>query len=328
MAEGGGVPSLRDWLSNWLGFHIPTVSMPQTVKNLDKAVSRILLAAGENVEVRIKANGGKHRAKGKIDVEGMYRTEEEKRKLENRAATVRVAIDEMNQDPSKQDAKQEIDEDWLNLYARIAEEKTSEELQSLFGKILAGEVRNPGKFSLRTLQFVSTLSREEAHKISTYFSFVLSARIVPNPSDINAEKNPGFSTRMLMEELGIASAASSIGGLSLKTQIGPGDKLPFIGTGLAIMVANDLDTEVQFELPGQALTRPGQELLAIASPPNTPLDYAKQVAQIVFTALKRRHSSGLTDGKIVVSVVDVVSDHGGLFLGRTLYTASVQSGSN
>jgi hypothetical protein len=174
------LPTMSDWIANWLGFQLPAIPMPQTVKNLDKAVGKILLAAGENAEARIKSNTGKAKAKGKIEVEGMYRTDEEKRKLENRAATVRIAVDEVNDKPQQQDAAQEIDDDWLNLYAKIAEDKTSEELQSLFGKILAGEIQRPGTFSLRTLQFLSTLSRSDAQEISRFFSYAIAGLYQPS----------------------------------------------------------------------------------------------------------------------------------------------------
>jgi hypothetical protein len=116
------LPTMSDWIANWLGFQLPSIPMPQTVKNFDKAVGRILLAAGENAEERIKANTGKAKVKGQIEIDGMDRTDEEKRKLENRAATVKVAVDEMNEKPTQQDAQREIDDDWLNLYARIAED--------------------------------------------------------------------------------------------------------------------------------------------------------------------------------------------------------------
>jgi hypothetical protein len=189
---GGNLPpSMSDWIASWLGFQLPSIPMPQTVKNLDKAVGKILLAAGENAEARIKSNTGKARAKGRIDVDGMYRTEEDKRKVENRAASVKVAVDELNDKPGQHDAHAEIDDDWLNLYARMAEDKTSEELRSLFGKILAGEIRKPGTFSLRTMQFISTLSRDDAHKISQFFSLVLEGQFVPLFQEINTEVEPG-----------------------------------------------------------------------------------------------------------------------------------------
>src|SRR5947209_6699526 len=117
MPDEPTLPTLSGWLSEWLGFQLPSIPMPQTIKNLDKAVGKILLAAGENAEARIKANTGKAKARGKIAVEGMYRTEEEKRKLGNRAATVAIAVDELNStsDQKEQvDAKAEIDDDWLN----------------------------------------------------------------------------------------------------------------------------------------------------------------------------------------------------------------------
>ena len=139
---GNALPSMSDWIANWLGFQLPSIPMPQTVRNFDKAVGKILLAAGDNAEARIKANTGKAKAKGRIEIDGLYRTDEEKRKLENRAATVKIAVDEMNDKPGQQDARDEIDDDWLNLYSRLAEDKSSEELRSLFGKILAGEIRN------------------------------------------------------------------------------------------------------------------------------------------------------------------------------------------
>ena len=161
----GGLPTLSDWIASWLGFQLPSIPMPQTIKNLDKAVGKILLAAGENAEARIKANTGKAKAHGKIEVDGLYRTAEEERKIENRAAVVQVAVDHINNESAKpgfEDAKADVDDDWLNLFARLAEDKSSDELKGLFGRILAGEIRSPGAFSLRTIQFLSTLSKEDA----------------------------------------------------------------------------------------------------------------------------------------------------------------------
>jgi hypothetical protein len=298
--------------------------MPQTFKNLDKAASKILLAAGENAEARIKANTGKQKAKGKIEVDGLYRTDEEKRKLENRAATVKVAIDEMNEKPAQQDAKQEIEDDWLNVYARFAEDKTSEELQSLFGKILAGEIRNPGTFSLRTLQFVSTLSREEAHKISKFCSFAFGGNIVPTPEDLNAEKVPGLRSRILMEELGIASSANPIGGLSFNCQVRPHSKYALIGSGYAIIVSNNADDSLKFAVACQVLTKPGQELIAIANPPKASIEYLKRVAQLVFGKIQMVRDDDLRGGKIVVSVVELLPVRGGVSEGKTVYVASAR----
>jgi hypothetical protein len=322
-AGDNALPSMSDWLANWLGFQLPTIPMPQTVKNLDKAVGKILLAAGENAEARIKSNTGKAKAKGKIEVEGLHKTEEEKRKLENRAATVKVAVDEMNEKPTQQDAQQEIDDDWLNLYARMAEDKTSEELRSLFGKILAGEIRKPGSFSLRTMQFVSTLSRDEAHRISMFFSFALSGKFVPLFQDVNEETEPGFTSRILMEELGLASSPNTVGGLALTYEMNPNSKFPLVGSGYGILITNTTNQGSKFQIPCQALTKPGQELLAIANPPQTSVEFLKKVAHAVFESIRSTRSEDLLSGKINVTVVSLIPVFNGLMEGPVVYTASM-----
>jgi hypothetical protein len=319
---GGNLPpSMSDWIASWLGFQLPSIPMPQTVKNLDKAVGKILLAAGENAEARIKSNTGKARAKGRIDVDGMYRTEEDKRKVENRAASVKVAVDELNDKPGQHDAHAEIDDDWLNLYARMAEDKTSEELRSLFGKILAGEIRKPGTFSLRTMQFISTLSRDDAHKISQFFSLVLEGQFVPLFQEINTEVEPGLNTRRLMEELSLASPPNTVSGLEISSDMTPQSKSMLRGIGHAVLVQNRTDVPVRFVVQCQVLTKTGQELVSIANPPPTPVEFLRRAAQAIFNNIQPKHSKELLAGQIVVTV-NVLAPASNGVLGPVVYTAS------
>jgi uncharacterized protein DUF2806 len=297
------LPTIRDWLSNWLGFQLPSLPMPQAMKNLDKAVGKILLAAGENAVERIKSNTGKVKAAGKISVEGMYRTEEEKRKLENRAATVKVAVDELNEKPPEQDAAAEIDDDWLNVFARMAEDKSSEELRSLFGKILAGEIRKPGSFSLRTMQFVSTLSKSEAEQISEFFSFVLFELIVPIKVD-GEGLGPPVHARILMEELGMATQPSVIGGLVINVTVAPHTNFLMKANGSGIIIVNGSEREIKLPLESQVLTTPAKELIKIASPPLTEMGYLKEVAQIIFEKIR---TGGHADEIVKLDTVQVVA---------------------
>jgi Protein of unknown function (DUF2806) len=149
------LPNFKDWVESYLGFQLPSVPLPRTLKNADKALAKVVLALGENVEARVRGGTKLVRAKSKITVDQLFRTAEEKRKFENRAAATRVALDEIKQAPGTVDATAEIEDDWLNFYAKLAEDKSSAELQQLFGRILAGEIRKPGSFSLKTLQLVS-----------------------------------------------------------------------------------------------------------------------------------------------------------------------------
>lgn len=68
---------------------------------------------------------------------------------------------------SAKDDPEEIDEEWLNLFWRYAESVSSEDLQSLWGKVLARQASGASPVSKRTLSFLSTLSREEAFWIES-----------------------------------------------------------------------------------------------------------------------------------------------------------------
>src|SRR5260221_4714448 len=53
-------------------------------------------------------------------------------------------------------------EDWVSRYIESASQVTDENMQQLWGRILAGEIKKPGSFSLRTLAVVSNLVEAEA----------------------------------------------------------------------------------------------------------------------------------------------------------------------
>ena len=73
----------------------------------------------------------------------------------NREQTVQLALDDLKANPPKEDAKTEIDPDWLEMFSRIAETKSNEDVQLFLSKILSGEIRNPGTFSPKTTQQLS-----------------------------------------------------------------------------------------------------------------------------------------------------------------------------
>jgi hypothetical protein len=54
------------------------------------------------------------------------------------------------------------DEDWVNRFFAFAQDISSEEMQVLWGRILAGEIKKPGSYSMRTLDFVRNLTKKDA----------------------------------------------------------------------------------------------------------------------------------------------------------------------
>jgi len=86
----------------------------------------------------------------------------------NRESIMEQATNELKNDPPKEDTKEEIDEDWLEMFSRIAETKSNKDVQLFLAKILAGEIRKPGSFGAKTIQALSTLDQRTAKLFSNF----------------------------------------------------------------------------------------------------------------------------------------------------------------
>ena len=67
----------------------------------------------------------------------------------------------------------DISDDWLNRFRESACQKSSEEAQALFSKVLAGEIRKPGSFSLRALTTLSDMDQNVAMIFKAFCSLCL-----------------------------------------------------------------------------------------------------------------------------------------------------------
>lgn len=54
-------------------------------------------------------------------------------------------------------------EDWITRFFKYAEDISTDQMQELWGRILAGEIRAPGTYSLRTLDFIRNLTKADAN---------------------------------------------------------------------------------------------------------------------------------------------------------------------
>ena len=55
-----------------------------------------------------------------------------------------------------------VNDDWLNSFEEEARQKSTEDMQLLFGRILAGEIRKPGTYSIRTVKILGQLDQNVA----------------------------------------------------------------------------------------------------------------------------------------------------------------------
>ena len=97
---------------------------------------------------------------------------QEEKRQSNIAAVIGQAAQELG-DKEVQDHA--VDHDWTARFFNDVQDVSSEEMQRLWAKILAGEVESPGSASLRTMSILKGLDRGTA----TLFKTLCSARMTP-----------------------------------------------------------------------------------------------------------------------------------------------------
>jgi hypothetical protein len=96
------------------------------------------------------------------------------------AAELRAEPDAASTD--KEPEAPPISDDWLNAFENEGAQMSSEQMQILFGKILAGEIRRPTTYSMRTLKLVGQLDNRAADLFTLLCSLAVS--IQPSNSNI------------------------------------------------------------------------------------------------------------------------------------------------
>lgn len=109
------------------------------------------------------------------------------KKQSNIEQVVQFAVDELKTE--EEVTQEKPDSDWVTRFFNISEDVSTENMQVLWGKILAGEIKKPGSFSLRTLELLKNISQREAElfvKIGK-IAFATSPNVVFIPNQDNGQ---------------------------------------------------------------------------------------------------------------------------------------------
>ena len=153
----------------------------------------------------------------------------------------------------------DVDPDWLNYFAGYAEKASSEKVQDLWGRVLAGEVRHPGSFSLMTLRLLAELDQQMASWFQDECSFRIMGKYILPPEDFRGER---LERLVFLEQVGLVHHVSPIGGLV--HTFDPGSQ------GFAFVIEGDLCLRIHLDravnLAVIPITRIGKEIAAILPP--------------------------------------------------------------
>lgn len=180
----------------------------------------------------------------------------ELRREENKIGVARAAISDLANDPPS-DGGKEPSEQFMTKFERFAEDAAEPNIQELFGKILAGEIRKPKSVSAATLQFVSLLDAESAARINKvlpacWLDVAILDAISPtlNLADVTYLEQVGFWTGEK-----VLPQSFDADGKILKT--------PRRNSGFVVFGEVGKSIRLQIAI----LSREGRELLQVLNPP-------------------------------------------------------------
>lgn len=130
--------------------------------------------------------------------------QQEARRQLNIENVTAIAAEQLKDDPPIENTP--VNDDWMARFFNIVQDISNEEMQALWGKILAGEVKRPKSFSLRTMELIKNLSKDEADVIMKVgnFSFRKDDDYAIFKGDDGLEKHGiTFYDTALLIELGI-----------------------------------------------------------------------------------------------------------------------------
>lgn len=151
-----------------------------------------------------------------------------------------------------------------HIFFKQCDTVSDKEMQSLWSRVLSGEATNPGAFSKRTVDFISSIDKKDAAVFTALCQFVW---VIGDPSplvydaknEIYTKHGIDFSTLKHLDSIGLISF-EAVGGYR-RTGYGKYAQAYYYGTFTAIEFGGDANNEI--ETGNVLFTNIGKELVSI-----------------------------------------------------------------
>ena len=190
------------------------------------------------------------------EIESRLMFQEQKRQS-NIGTVVRMAADELN---DKQIEDHDVDHDWVARFFADVQDVTSEHMQRIWARILAGEVETSGRTSLHTLSILKNMTQRDAKLFENISRFVFEGFILNEEHADGVIGFPTYGTLLDMESYGLLNIAPFLNTtMELKSQ-----RTTFNSTNIYKI---SVDSEFQkIDFPCSVLSPQGRELYKIVEP--------------------------------------------------------------
>ncbi len=175
-------------------------------------------------------------------------------------------------------SQEKVDEDWINRFFNSVGEISNEDMQYIWGRILSGEIKKPGSYSIRTLEALRSLSKDEAElfrKMSSLLMKIGNEFFIYCDKDINKTEYLKIYDIVRMTDAGLISSDRLSLPLKIVNDI---NKNPIIiYQSKVILFEKETDGVTELTIPLYKMTKAGGELSTITEK-SLRLNYLKQIA--------------------------------------------------
>lgn len=246
---------------------------------IESAPSQEILPAPENdVEQRIIMRVAYQQAKKQSNIEQVIQHAAEDLKSEQEVA------------------HEKPDSDWVTRFFDISEDISTDHMQVLWGKILAGEIKRPGSYSLRTLELLKSMNQREAELFVRAGKIAIATSdkvFIPNQDNgkyIEEKFGLSFTDILTLREVGLLVMTDLEFGLTLAKE---NSQTVFTIGNTCIIVNRIKDTPHQ-NLNVIVFTEIGKQLYQLTEQSPADFEYVKK-----FAGFWRREGVEIKSGLII-----------------------------
>ena len=257
--DGKALEKLIDVISKAIG----KIYEPKAIRNeADARAYEILVTEKAKAEVYAYKQGIEQDVLDRICERTIHR---EFRKQKNIDRITMVAIEELKNESSVSSTP--VDEDWADRFFNIVENVSDEQMQRLWGKILAGEVKSPNSFSIRTIDFLKNMTKVESELFTKAANYIITSDngqflFKGTKNEILEKHGFSYDDRQILTEIGLIRSGERT---ALIFDPNPENRETFYRCGKHIIKCKIKAGTPMCDIPVFMLTTIGKELLKMLS---------------------------------------------------------------
>ena len=228
------------------------------IKAQGQADSMALIASAQ-AEARHEFSIADTSIQGKMDIGNEIELRlafQEQKRQSNIGSVVGLAADALG---DKEVQNHDLDHDWVARFFSDVQDVTSEHMQRIWAKILAGEVETSGRTSLHTLAILKNMTQRDAQLFEEISRFVFDDFILDNENETNEiSEFPTLATLLKLESYGLVHANTKARIIDITPQ-----GYVFFTKKMAYKISREDSTPSKLEIPAYPLSPQGRELYSI-----------------------------------------------------------------